>query len=116
MNSSLEAAQQSDSDALFEMANLFPKHTGLPFVVWISTGQGVQHDVRIKVSSSAKAIPSQMISVALRPDVHVIQGHMSPENLALLRQWIALNEPVILRYWEGAIDTIDAIKALKPIQ
>ena len=25
-----------DSEALFEMANLFSKHTGLPFVVWIS--------------------------------------------------------------------------------
>ena len=116
MNSSLEAARQSDSDALFEMANLFPKHTGLPFVVWISTGQGVQHDVRIKASSSPKAIPSQMISIALRPDVHVVEGYMSPENLALLRQWIALNERIILRYWEGLIDTVDAIQALKPIQ
>jgi hypothetical protein len=57
-----------------------------------------------------------MISVGLRPDVHVIEGYMSPENLALLRQWIALNDRVILQYWEGLIDTVDAIKALKPIQ
>lgn len=98
MESSLEAARQSDSDRLFEIANLFPKHTGLPFVVWISTGQGVQHDVRVKVSYGPNAIPSQMISVALRPDVRVVEGNMPPENLALLRQWIALNEAVILRY------------------
>lgn len=116
LNSSLEAAGQSDSERLFEMANLFPKHTGLPFVVWISTGQGIQHDVRVKVSSGPKAIPSQMISVALRPDVHVIEGHMSPDHLTLLRQWIALNHAVILRYWEGQIDTIDAIQALKSIR
>lgn len=116
MNSSLEAARQSDSDRLFEMANLFPKHTGLLFVVWISTGQGVQHDVWVKVSYGPRAIPSQMTSAALHPDVHVVEGNMPPENLALLRRWITLNEAVILQYWEGQIDTIDAIRVLKPIQ
>jgi hypothetical protein len=114
--SSLEAIQQSDSDALFEMANLFPKHTGLPFVVWISTGQGVPHDVRVKVSSGPRAIPSQMISVGLRPNIHVVDGHMSSEHLTLLRRWIELNEQVIMQYWEGQVDTIDAINALRPIR
>lgn len=80
MNSSLEAAQQSDSDRLFEMANLPPKHTGLPFVVWISTGQGVQHDVRVTVSDGLRAIPSQVISVALHPDVPVVEGTIPPET------------------------------------
>ena len=32
-------------EAPFEMANLFPKHTGLPFVVWISYRGGARHDV-----------------------------------------------------------------------
>jgi hypothetical protein len=115
MNRPLETPQKSDSDTLFEMANLFPKHTGLPFVVWISTGQGIQHDVRVKVSLGPRAIPSRMISVALRPTVHVVEGNLSAEDLALLRQWIELNEAVILRYWEGEIDTIDAMKAIVPL-
>ncbi|HEY7305488.1 MAG TPA: hypothetical protein VH601_15295 [Bryobacteraceae bacterium] len=108
--------RQSGSDALFEMANLFPKHTGLPFVVWISTGQGVQHDIRVKVSQGPRAVPSQMVSVALRPMVHVVNGYMTPEHLALLARWIDLNRDVLIRYWEGTIDTIDAMRAIQPIQ
>src|SRR5262245_39699710 len=68
MNSMIEAP--------FEMANLFPKHTGLPFVVWISVRGGARHDVRVKVSASAKAIPGEMITVGIRPDVQVIEGEM----------------------------------------
>jgi hypothetical protein len=30
------------------MANLGEKHTGLPFVVWISVRGGARHDVRLK--------------------------------------------------------------------
>ncbi len=120
MNNSPELTKKADYsdelDALFEMANLFPKHTGLPFVVWISTGQGVQHDVRVKVSRGPKAIPSQMISVALRPNVHIVQGAMTAADLALLERWIELNKEVILRYWEGSIDTIDAMKAIQAVR
>jgi hypothetical protein len=63
-------------EAPFEMANLFPKHTSLPFVVWISYRGGALHDVRVKVSRNAKAIPAEMISVAIRPDVHIVEGSM----------------------------------------
>jgi hypothetical protein len=110
------AVRESESDALFEMANLFPKHTGLPFVVWISTGQGVQHDVRVKASPGPRALPSEMTSVALRPNVHVVHGDMTAENLDLLATWIELNKDVILRYWEGSIDTVDAMRAIRPIR
>src|ERR1041384_506167 len=40
---------QNDDGGLFEMANLFSKHTGLPFVVWISYRGAARHDVRVKV-------------------------------------------------------------------
>ena len=79
---------QYDSEALFEMANLFSKHTGLPFVVWISYRGGAQHDVRVKMSGS---------------------------DLALLTKWIELNHEVLVRHWEGEIDTKDAIDAIQPI-
>jgi hypothetical protein len=42
------------------MANLSPRRTGLPFVVWISPKGGATHDV--------------LISVAFRPEVHVVDG------------------------------------------
>lgn len=97
------------------MANLFPKHTGLPFVVWISYRGGARHDVRVKVSRTAKAMPGEMASVAIRPDVYVVEGSVSPQELELLRTWIGLNRQALTAYWNGEIDTQDALEALVKI-
>ncbi len=105
-----------DSEALFEMANLFSKHTGLPFVVWISYRGGAQHDVRVKVSHGPKALPSEMVSVAIRPSVRVVGGKMSASDLALLAKWVELNHDVLVKYWDGEIDTKDAMDAIRPIE
>jgi hypothetical protein len=107
---------RDDSQALFEMANLFSKHTGLPFVVWISYKGGARHDVRVKVSRGPKVLPSEMISVAIRPHIRVVEGSLEAGDLALLSKWIELNHDTLLKYWEGDIDTKDAIDAIRPIQ
>ena len=99
-------------EAPFEMANLFPKHTGLPFVVWISVRGGARHDVRVKVSANAKAIPEEMATVGVRPRVHVIEGEIAPDDLKLLSAWIALNSATLISYWDGEIDTAEAIAKL----
>lgn len=110
-------APKSESDGLFEMANLPPKRTGLPFVVWISPKAGAPHDVRVKVSKGPKVHPSELISVAIRPDVHEVGSKkMNTHDLALLKKWIEANQDVIVKYWDGEIEyTEDAIAALKPI-
>jgi hypothetical protein len=105
-------------EALFEMANLSPKRTGLPFVVWISPQAGAPHDVRVKVSKRPKVHASELISVAIRPDVHVVAGgKMSATDLALLKRWVEVNYDVIIQYWNGDIEyTEDALAALMPIR
>jgi hypothetical protein len=107
-----------ESEDFFEMANLSPKRTGLPFVVWISPKAGAPHDLRVKVSRGPKVLPGQLISVAIRPNIHVVgSGNMSPQDLALLKKWIELNYDVIVKYWDGEIEyTEDAIAALKPVR
>jgi hypothetical protein len=102
-------------EAPFEMANLFPKHTGLPFVVWISVRGGARHDVRVKVSASAKALPGEMATVGIRPEVKVIEGEMDTEAFRQLEAWIALNRATLISYWDGDIDTQDAMEALMRI-
>jgi hypothetical protein len=99
-------------------ADLSPKRTGLPFVVWISQKAGAPHDVRVKVSRGPKVHPSEWISVAVRPEVHVVGvGKMSAHELGPLRQWIELNRDVLVKHWEGEIEyTEDAIAALKPVR
>jgi len=113
-----ESVATPESEGLFEMANLPPKRTGLPFVVWISPKAGAPHDVRVKVSKGPKVHPSELISVAIRPDVHVVGGgSLNPNDLDLLKKWIGLNFEVIVKYWDGEIEyTEDAIAALKPIR
>ena len=102
--------------ALFEMANLRPERTGLPFVVFISQKGGAKHDVRVKIARGAKVRPSEMLTATVRPTVRIIGGQLSARELALLTQWIELNQDVLVRYWNGDIEyTEDAINAIKPI-
>ena len=85
-------------------------------MVWISPKAGAPHDVRVKVSEGPKVHRSELISVAIRPDVRVVAGEMSAHDLAILREWVELNRDVIIKYWDGDIEyTEDAIAALKPI-
>lgn len=69
------------------MANLSPKRTGLPFVVWISPKAGSPHDVRVKVSRGPKVNPGDLISVAIRPEVRVVGGGtLTAQELAVLKK------------------------------
>jgi hypothetical protein len=47
--------------------------------------------------ASTKVGRSELIAVAIRPDVRVVRGNLSAHDLALLRQWIDLNRAVIIR-------------------
>jgi hypothetical protein len=104
------------TESPYEMANLFPKHTGLPFVVWISVHARARHDVRVKVSTNAKAIPGNMATVGIRPGVRVLEGAMDSRSLKLLRDWVSLNRQTLISYWEGEIDTVEAMAALVKLE
>ena len=107
---------EAEGQALFDMANLRPERTGLPFVVFISQKGGARHDVRVKIARGAKVRASEMITVAVRPDVRVIRGALDPDDLTRPAEWIELNRHVLVDYWNGNIEyTEDAISALKPL-
>jgi hypothetical protein len=109
-------ADDAEGQALFDMANLRPERTGLPFVVFISQKGGARHDVRVKIARSTKVRPAEMVTVGLRPNIRVIRGLLDPDDLALLAEWIELNKDVLTRYWDGIIEyTEDAIGALRPL-
>jgi hypothetical protein len=108
---------QAEGQASFEMANLRPERTGLPFVVFISQKGEAHHDVRVKVARAARVRPSEMITVAVRPAVRVVRGKLDPRDLDLLADWIDLNKDVQIDYWNGVIEyTEDAINAIKPLR
>ncbi len=108
---------EAEGQALFEMANLRPERTGLPFVVFISQKGGARHDVRVKIAHGAKVRPSEMATVSVRPKVRVIRGVLDPDDLALLTEWIELNKDVLIDYWNGEIEySEDAIGTLRPLR
>jgi hypothetical protein len=110
------AKEDINGQALFEMANIRPERTGLPFVVFISQKGGARHDVRVKVARSARVRPSEMITVAVRPQPRIVRGKLSAYEFDLLRQWIDLNRDVLIDYWDGTIAyTEDALAAITPI-
>ena len=103
-------------DDFFLMANLSPLFTGLPFVVWISTRGHARHDIRVKVSRGPKAVPEDLISVALRPELRVVgEAGLTADELALLGRWVKLNWEVLLAYWHGELFTEQAVARLRPV-
>jgi len=116
-----EGDEPSSSDpiagqATFDMANLRPERTGLPFVVFISQRGGARYDVRIKLARSPRVRLSEMITVALRPAPRVIRGRLDSSEFALVRTWLDLNSDVLVDYWNGVIAyTEDVMDALRPL-
>lgn len=101
------------ADGTYEMANVRPERTGLPFVVYISEKGNARHSARVKVGARADDL---LASVSVVPEVELKAGDLSPKNLNLLTQWIEINRDVIMGYWDGTIQfTEDALAQLRPI-
>ena len=110
------AAKEAAGQATFDMANLRPERTELPFVVFIAQRGGARHEVRIKLARSARVRPSGMLTVALRPRPRLIRGEMNASEFDLVCRWIELNRNVLIDYWNGDIEyTEDALAPIKPL-
>lgn len=107
----------TDGDDQFEMANLYPRHTGLPMTVWISVKGGAQHDARIKanLTHGNHMDASNTAVFAVRPVSRLIIGSMSSRDSQAICDWITLNRQVIMDYWEGLVDTVDLVPRLRPL-
>jgi hypothetical protein len=106
-----------DNDELFEMANLYPRTTGLPMTVWVSPRGNARHDVRVKVNLTHgnQMIVDNTAVVGVRPAPHIVIGQISAADQSAVFTWIMLNAPTIIAYWDGNIDTAELIQMLKPL-
>jgi hypothetical protein len=105
-----------DSD-FFLMANLRPKTTGLPMVVWVSERGNARHDARVKVSlqHGDRIDPSHTAVFGVRPTPGLISGYLSAADQRAVSDWVQLNEAAIVDYWNGAIDTGELLGRLKRV-
>lgn len=111
----MDAGHIADDEDLFEMVNIRPELSGLPFIVWISEKGRTRHDVRVKISPGPR-VRDFAATVSVRPTVEVLAGELSARDLALVRNWIELNRDVIVKYWNGDIlYTDEALAALTPL-
>ena len=112
-----KADQGSDTDDLFELANLFPRTTGLPMTVWVSPPANSRHDIRVKVNLTHgnQMNPSNTAVVGVRPSPHIVAGRLSFDDEKAVSQWISLNTAALVAYWDGEIDTAQLVAVLKSL-
>ena len=110
-----EGAEALEPEDLFEMANLFPRTTGLPMTVWVSPRGNVRHDVRVKVNMTHGNQMNVANTAAVGVQPHVIAGRLAPEDERAVFQWVELNTDALVEYWDGQIDTIQLGQRLKPL-
>jgi hypothetical protein len=106
-----------ETDELFEMANLYPRTTGLPMTVWVSPRGNARHDVRVKVNMTHgnQMTADNTAVVAVRPSPRLIAGRLSSDDERAVSDWIMLNSTAIVAYWDGDIDTVQLSQALNPL-
>jgi hypothetical protein len=109
-------AETPNANELFEMANLYPRTTGLPMTVWVSPRRNAQHDVRVKVNmthGNQMNIDNTAV-VTVRPSPRILAGRLSLDDERAVAAWIALNDEALI-YWDGDIDTLELVRTLKPL-
>jgi len=100
--------RDQDEDDLYEMANLFPRTTGLPMTVWVSPRGRARHVARIRVSLSPGRMDiGNTAVVGIRPRPRLIEGNLSSAELELVSQWIKLNEAALMDFWNETIDSVE---------
>ena len=96
-----------------------PRVTGLPMAVWITENDGYPHDVRVKISTlhGGRGSWRTALSIAVRPQRHeIVLGSLPGADVALVTRWIALNQDVIIDYWNGLIDFDEIRPRLQQVQ
>ena len=105
---SAEFAIEEERD-LFEMANLYPRTTGMPVAIWVSPRGGARHDVRVRVSPG----PGDWMDledaavVGVRPAPALLQGELAADVREPVFAWVAANRDVLVACWSGELDTIE---------
>ena len=108
--------RDQEADQLYEMANLFPRTTGLPLTVCVSPRGRASHRARIKVSLTPGRMDiGHTAVVGIPPNPRLIEGNLAPADLELVSQRISLNEAVLMDFWNETIDSVELGGRLKKL-
>jgi hypothetical protein len=104
----------TDADT-YEMANLYPRDTGLPMTVWVGPRGRARHDARVKVcrTHGDRMEGTNLAVVAIRPVPRVVHGPLAQRDFASVAAWIALNQDALIDYWNGTLGTVEFAAELR---
>lgn len=103
---------------LFDMSPLGQESTNLPMIIWVGIKAGKGRVPRINVAGthSKKIDMGKAIRVSIQDEPKTISGgSLSRDDLELVKKFICLNKPILLRYWNLKISTIELIDDLRKV-
>lgn len=100
---------------LWEMANLRPKTTGLPMVIWVKPKTTEKHGPRLKVqlSHGSKVKEGEWVSVTIENEPKVIGKGLKDSDFNLVSAFIITNKDGLLKLWKDQIDPVEFAKGIK---
>jgi hypothetical protein len=116
-NVDAQPAARDEEAAPFDMANLYPRDTGLPMTIWVSPRGRARHDVRIKVCTTPgdRMDPTNTAVMAVRPEPRLVHGDLPPEDVESVAKWIEANAEALVDYWDGRLSTVEFVHQLRKV-
>ena len=110
----VKARRDNELDDTFEMANLYPRDTGLPMTIWVGPRRRARHDARIKVclTPGDRMDARNTAVVAIRPGPRLISGALPARDFDLVALWIARNAEALIDYWNGTLSTVEFVQRM----
>ena len=112
-----EPGARDEVDAPYDMANLYPRDTGLPMTIWVSARGRARHDVRMKVciTPGDRIDPANTAVMAVRPEPRLVHGDLPPEDVESVAKWIEANAAALVDYRDGRLSTVEFIHQLRKV-
>ena len=110
-----ELLEQLNEVQLWEMANLRPKRTGLPVIVYVSE-RNSSHGPRIKFMNgySDNLQLGELLTMTVEDSPRVIGNvKISARDVKLIKQWVLLNKQLLIDLWNNKIDEVDFVNNQK---
>ena len=101
----------------FEMANLYPRDTGLPMTIWVSPRGRARYDARIKVclTPGDRMDASNTAVVAIRPRPRLVSGALTARDFDVVASWMARNAEALVDYWNGTLSTVEFARRMEKL-
>jgi len=91
--------------------SLRPALTGLPQVIWLRRGYGVDSPL-VGVTPGARFDADRLTLLAVEPLVVLVSGGLPKSDFDQIAAWITANRDLIDEIWSGHITSFDEINRL----